>query len=75
MPHLASTEQADAESFVGLARRALTISCGAGAAAAPAGPRQHYDAAATALLARNYAAAQTEAQATIDGCAAAGPHP
>jgi len=75
IPHLASTEQADAESFVGLARRALMISCGATAAAAPAGPLQHYEAASKALLARDYAAARTEAQATVDGCAAAGPHP
>jgi hypothetical protein len=70
MPHLVSTVQADAESFVGLARRSLST-CGKSGAAPPADAKQHYDDAASALLARNYLTAEAAAQATIDECALA----
>jgi hypothetical protein len=70
MPHLVSTVQADAESFVGLARRSLGT-CGKTGAAPPADANQHYDDAASALLARNYLTAEAAAQATIDECALA----
>jgi len=69
MPLIASSGQADAEAYVALARRALTV-CGAPNVPAAAIVQQ-YAAAANALVAKNDAAAKRSAQYVIDQCAAA----
>ncbi len=70
MPNVASPGQADAESYVGLARRAM-LACGAASPTPPAAVTQQFDAAVRALIARNYVAAKTASNAVIDQCAAA----
>jgi hypothetical protein len=69
MPLLHGATQADAESFVALARRA-TMTCGA-PGTLPAGIQQQNDAADTALNAHKYDTARAAAQSVIDQCAAA----
>jgi hypothetical protein len=70
MPLLSSPVQADAESFVGLARRALT-KCGAPGADPPAAVAQEYKNASAALLAKNYAVARASSINVVDDCAKA----
>jgi hypothetical protein len=70
MPLVRSANQADAESYVALARRAIVL-CGAPNAAPPAAVQTQYAAAVDDLLAKNYGAARTSSQAVVDQCAAA----
>jgi hypothetical protein len=69
MPSVRSPDQADAEGFVALARRATAL-CAPDGAAAPAAVQQQYVAATNALVAHKYDAAKAASQAVIDQCAA-----
>jgi hypothetical protein len=69
MPAVLNTDQADAESYVGLARKAVML-CGApGTPVAPAIQTQ-YTAAVDALLARNSPAARIASTSVVTQCAA-----
>lgn len=70
MPVVTGADEADAESYVALARRALTA-CGAAGAAAPSSVSQWYSAAVAALVAKNYGGAKHDSQIVVDQCAAA----
>jgi hypothetical protein len=70
MPLLSDSNQADAESYVALARRAM-LSCGATGAAPPAAVMQEYKAAGAALVAKNYRAARANTVNVVNDCAAA----
>jgi hypothetical protein len=67
MPNVLGANQADAEAFVGLARRSLSV-CGA---TPPLAATQQYAAAVAALTGQKPAAARTDSLAVIDACAAA----
>jgi hypothetical protein len=70
MPLVRSANQADAEGYVSLARRAI-MTCGApNATPAPAVAAQ-YGTAVNAILAKNYGSAKASSQAVVDQCAAA----
>jgi hypothetical protein len=69
MPLLVAANQADAEGYLGLARRSMML-CGA-AGTNPPQVMQQYAAASAALNAKNYDAAKADSQAVIDYCAAA----
>jgi hypothetical protein len=69
-PLLADANQADAESYVTLARRAL-ITCGAPNATPSASIQQEYESASKAYLSKNYRAAHAGAVNVVDDCAAA----
>lgn len=66
---LTSTDQADAEADVSLARRTLHTFCPNGAQP-PAGPVSAYETSANDLSARNYNGARTVSVQAIDQCAA-----
>ena len=70
MPLLSTANQADAESYVALARRAM-MTCGAAGATPPAAVTQEYKTASDALMAKNYAAARASSVNIVDDCAAA----
>jgi hypothetical protein len=70
MPLLSDASQADVESYVALARRAMT-SCGAPNATAPAAIQQEYASASKALVAKNYRVARASSLNVVDDCAAA----
>jgi hypothetical protein len=70
LPLLSDSNQADVESYVALARRALTT-CGAPNATASAAIRQEYESASKALVAKNYRAARASSVNVVDDCAAA----
>ena len=67
--HLDSTDQADAEADVSLARRTLHTFCPNGSLP-PAGPVAQYTASVSDLQARNYNGARTVSVQAIDQCAA-----
>jgi len=69
MPLLRAADQADAESYLALARRAMLL-CGAAGSNPPA-VMQQYAAASAALNAKNYGTSRADSQAVIDYCAAA----
>jgi hypothetical protein len=69
MPLLVASDQADAEGYLGLARRSM-ITCGT-AGPNPAQVQQQYAAAAAALDAKNYGASVTASQVVINYCASA----
>jgi hypothetical protein len=69
MPLLVAADQADAEGYLGLARRSMS-SCGA-AGTNPPQVMQQYKAASDALDAKNYDASKTASQAVVDYCAQA----
>ena len=69
MPNVLGANQADAEGYVALARRALTL-CGSPGVPAPDAVMQHYSAAVTALVAQKNDAAKVASQSVIDQCAA-----
>ena len=68
MPLVGSADQADAEGYVALARRAMAL-CGAAGSMPPA-VQQQFSAAVDAIVARNYGAAKAASQAVVDQCAA-----
>lgn len=70
MPLLSSANQADAESYVALARRAM-MSCGAPGAAPTAVAQQDYKTASDALFAKNYNVARASSQNVVNDCATA----
>jgi hypothetical protein len=70
MPMNLDANQADAESYVGLARGALTT-CGAPNATPPASATQDYTAAVNALVAKNYRAARASSQNVVNDCSGA----
>jgi hypothetical protein len=70
MPNVLGANEADAEAYVALARRALTV-CGAPGVAAPAAAQRAYAASVNAVVAQKFGAARDAAQQTIDQCAAA----
>ena len=69
MPLLVGPNQADAESYLALARRSMLV-CGS-AGTNPPQVMQQYAAAAAALDAKNYGAAKSNSQAVVDYCASA----
>jgi hypothetical protein len=71
MPFVVTDRRADAEAYVGLARRALAL-CGAPGAPIPAAVTQQYIAGADDLLNGRTFAAKAAAKIVIDQCAAAG---
>ena len=70
MPNVVSADQADAEGWVALARRAQNT-CGAPGAQPPALAQQQYAAAVNDLVAQKLDAAKSSSQVTIDQCATA----
>jgi hypothetical protein len=70
MPQVLNPNQADAEAYVGLARRAVAL-CGPAGAALPNAIQQQYAAAVNALMAKNTAAAEAASTAVINQCSAA----
>jgi len=70
MPTIGSPQQADAESYVSLSRRAI-MTCGASGATPPPSAVQQNATAAQALVARDYAAAEKASLAVINQCATA----
>jgi hypothetical protein len=70
MPLVVGANEADAESYVALARRAMT-QCGAPGAAPPAAVAQDYATAAKALVAKNPSVARASSQNVVDDCAGA----
>lgn len=70
MPNVLGANQADAEGYVALARRAMA-SCGGPGMAAPDAQMQQYSAAVAALTTQKLAAAKTASLAVINACATA----
>jgi hypothetical protein len=70
MPAVLNTDQADAESYVGLARKSVML-CGAPGAPIPDAVQTQYRAAVDALLAKNSPAARIAANAVVTQCSAA----
>jgi hypothetical protein len=70
MPNVLGANQADAESYVALARRALTL-CGTPGAPAPDAVMQQYTVAVDDLVAQKLVAARLASQNVIDQCATA----
>jgi hypothetical protein len=70
MPNVLSANQADAEAWVALARRSLSL-CGAPRATAPDAAMQQYTASVADLTTQKLAAAKAASQAVIDQCATA----
>jgi hypothetical protein len=70
MPLLSDANQADAESYVALARRAM-VTCGAPSATPPAPVMQEYESASKALVAKNYRVAHANSLNVVDDCAKA----
>jgi hypothetical protein len=70
MPNVLGADQADAESYVALARRSLTV-CGSPGTTPPAAVQQQYAAAVAALTQQKMAAARTASLVVVDACAAA----
>jgi hypothetical protein len=70
MANVLNANHADAESYVALARRALT-GCGAPGAAPPAAAQKQYENAVAALSQQKLAAAQTASVVVVDTCATA----
>jgi hypothetical protein len=68
-PSVVSADEADAENYVALARRALA-QCGA-PGSVPAALQQQYKNAADALVAKKYAAAEGASRSVIQQCSAA----
>jgi hypothetical protein len=70
MPSVNNPDQAYAEGYVGLARKAVML-CGAPGAALPAGIQTQYSNSVNALVALHYVAAREAATAVIEQCATA----
>jgi hypothetical protein len=70
MPQVLNTNQADAEAYMGLARRAITL-CGAPGAPPPAAVQQQFAATVNALVAKNTAATAAASTSVVNQCAAA----
>jgi hypothetical protein len=72
MPLVRSANQADAESYVSLARRAMMTCGGALNATPPPAISAQYTTAVNAILAKQYDRTKSSSQSVIDQCAAAG---
>ena len=70
MPNVLGADQADAEGYVALARRSLSV-CGAPDMAAPPTAAQQYAASVAALGMQKLVDARTDSLAVIDACATA----